>query len=89
LRNDFLLTQEEYVKFINKPIKAISPTYKSLSKYPSFNDLVTMDLKKNFKDRDLRTKGLKIITNLDPVIQNLLEDSVKETVLVLQKKKQV
>jgi len=86
LRNDFLLTQEEYVKFINKPIKAISPTYKSLSKYPSFNDLVTMDLKKNFKDRDLRTKGLKIITNLDPVIQNLLEDSVKETVLVLQKK---
>ena len=86
LRNDFLLTQEEYVKFINKPIKAISPTYKSLSKYPSFNDLVTMDLKKNFKDRDLRTKGLKIITNLDPVIQNLLEDSVKETVLELQKK---
>ena len=86
LRNDFLLTHEEYVKFINKPIKAISPTYKSLSKYPSFNDLVTLDLKKNFKDRDLRTKGLKIITNLDPVIQNLLEDSVKETVLVLQKK---
>ena len=86
LRNDFLLTQEEYVKFINKPIKAISPTYKSLSKYPSFNDLVTMDLKKNFKDRDLRTKGLKIITNLDPVIQNLLEDSIKKTVLELQKK---
>ena len=86
LRNDFLLTQEEYVKFINKPIKAISPTYKSLSKYPAFNDLVTLDLKKNFKDRDLRTKGLKIITNLDPVIQNLLEDSVKETVLELQKK---
>lgn len=86
LRNDFLLTHEEYVKFINKPIKAISPTYKSLSKYPSFNDLVTLDLKKNFKDRDLRTKGLKIITNLDPVIQNLLEDSIKKTVLELQKK---
>ena len=35
--------------------------------------------RKNFKERDLRTEGLKVITNLDPVIQDLLESNLKET----------
>ena len=53
-------------------------TYKSKSKYPYFSDLVTLDLKKNFKDQDLRSKGLQIFTSLDPLIQTLLEQSMVE-----------
>ena len=41
--------------------------------------MVTLDLRKNFKDRDLRTKGLRIFTNLDPVVQMLLENSMVKT----------
>ena len=86
MKHDSLITEGEFLDLIVKPIKVIAPSYKSLSKYPAFNDLVTLDLKKNFEDRDLRTKGLKIITNLDPVIQDYLEESIKNTKLKLNKK---
>ena len=62
LFNNSIINQEELNELIERPLKVIKPTYKSQSKYPYFNDLVTIDLKKNFKDRDLRTKGLKIFT---------------------------
>ena len=86
LFNNSIINQEELNELIERPLKVIKPTYKSQSKYPYFSDLVTMDLKKNFKDRDLRTKGLKIFTNLDPVIQSLLENSLDETKKQLEKK---
>tara|TARA_B100001013_G_scaffold202871_1_gene122914 strand:- start:378 stop:2669 length:2292 start_codon:yes stop_codon:yes gene_type:complete len=86
LFNSSIINQEELNDLIERPLKVIKPTYKSQSKYPYFSDLVTIDLKKNFKDRDLRTKGLKIITNLDPVIQSLLENSLEKTKKQLEKK---
>lgn len=86
IRDDFLISQKEFIKLKNRPINVISPTFKSLSKYPAYNDLVTLDLKKNFNDSDLRTKGLKIVTNLDPVAQDYLEESIKDTKIKLQKK---
>lgn len=78
LLNNSVLTTEEFNELKGKPIKIIRPTYKSKSKYPYFSDLVTLDLKKNFEDRDLRSKGLQIFTNLDPVVQKLLEQSMIE-----------
>ena len=78
LFNNSVLTEEEFNELISKPIRIIKPTYKSKSKYPYFSDLVTLDLKKNFKDQDLRSKGLQIFTSLDPVIQTLLEQSMIE-----------
>tara|TARA_B100001123_G_scaffold142056_1_gene165011 strand:- start:6399 stop:8690 length:2292 start_codon:yes stop_codon:yes gene_type:complete len=86
LKVNSLITEIELQALTNKPIKIIPPSYKGLSKYPAFSDLVSLDLKKNFKDSDLRTKGLKIITNLDPSIQELLEVSIKETKSELKKK---
>ena len=84
IKNDSLITEEEYLDLKGKSLKVIPPSFKSLSKYPAFNDIVTLDLRKNFDDSDLRTKGLKIITNLDPVVQDYLEESIKDTKLKLK-----
>jgi len=86
IKNDSLITEEEYLDLKGKSLKVIPPSFKSLSKYPAFNDIVTLDLRKNFDDSDLRTKGLKIITNLDPVVQDYLEESIKDTKLKLKRK---
>ena len=86
LLKDNLIGLKEFSALKKRPIKIIKPTYKSQSKYPYFSDLVTLDLKKNFEDRDLRTKGLSIHTNLDPVVQTLLENSLLETKQDLVKK---
>ena len=84
IKNDSLITEEEYLDLKGRSLKVIPPSFKSLSKYPAFNDMVTLDLRKNFDDSDLRTKGLKIITNLDPVVQDYLEESIKDTKLKLK-----
>ena len=86
IKNDSLINEEEYLDLKGKSLKVIPPSFKSLSKYPAFNDIVTLDLRKNFDDSDLRTKGLKIITNLDPVVQDYLEESIKDTKLKLKRK---
>lgn len=86
IKNDSLITEEEYLDLKGRSLKVIPPSFKSLSKYPAFNDIVTLDLRKNFDDSDLRTKGLKIITNLDPVVQDYLEESIKDTKLQLKRK---
>jgi len=86
IKNDSLITEEEYLDLKGKSLKVIPPSFKSLSKYPAFNDIVILDLRKNFDDSDLRTKGLKIITNLDPVVQDYLEESIKDTKLKLKRK---
>ena len=86
IKNDSLITEEEYLDLKVKPLKVIPPSFKSLSKYPAFNDIVILDLRKNFDDSDLRTKGLKIITNLDPVVQDYLEESIKDTKLKLKRR---
>ena len=86
IKNNSLITEEEYLDLKGKSLKVIPPSFKSLSKYPAFNDIVILDLRKNFDDSDLRTKGLKIITNLDPVVQDYLEESIKDTKLKLKRR---
>ena len=86
IKNDSLITEEEYLDLKGRSLKVIPPSFKGLSKYPAFNDIVTLDLRKNFDDSDLRTKGLKIITNLDPVVQDYLEESIKDTKLKLKRR---
>ena len=86
IKNDSLITEEEYLDLKGKSLKVIPPSFKSLSKYPAFNDIVILDLRKNLDDSDLRTKGLKIITNLDPVVQDYLEESIKDTKLKLKRR---
>ena len=86
VKNDSLISEEEYLELKDRSLKIIPPTFKSLSKYPAFNDIVTLDLRKNFDDSDLRTKGLRIITNLDPVVQDYLEESIRNTKAKLEKR---
>ncbi len=47
------------------------------SMYPAFMDLVIRQLKRDYKEADLRSEGLRIFTTLDPTAQNIAEQSLK------------
>ena len=79
LAKDLIISSSSAEDLKNRPIALIKPRFRGETRYPSFHDLVRIELKNNFKERDLRTKGLKIYTNLDPVLQRVLEDSLKIT----------
>ena len=69
-----------------RPLRVVSPNFRSETRYPAFHDLVRLELRENYEDSELRTQGLKIQTNLDPVFQESLESSIKKTKIELIKK---
>ena len=73
-------------EYKSRPLNVVSPNFRSETKYPAFHDLVRLELKENYEDSELRTQGLKIQTNLDPVLQDSLENSIKKTKAQLVKK---
>ena len=70
----------------DKQLGLSAPNYRTETKYPAFHDLVRLELQKNFDEEELRTKGLAIETNIDPVLQESLENSIRETKKQLIKK---
>ena len=70
----------------NKELGVSLPNYRTETRYPAFHDIVRLELQKNFKEKELRTKGLAVETNLDPVLQDSLENNLQKTKLQLIKK---
>ena len=70
----------------SKELGIAPPNYRTETKHPAFHDIVRLELQKNFDERELRTQGLAIETNLDPVLQESLERSLSETKKQLIKK---
>ena len=86
LEQKSIISSSENLEMKEKPLGLVSPKFRSETKYPAFHDLVRIELNENFKDSDLRTQGLRIFTNLDPIIQESLAKSFKKTKIELIKK---
>jgi penicillin-binding protein 1B len=59
------------------------------SRYPAFLDLARRQLRKEYRDKDLTSAGLKIFTTLDIRVQRALESTVTGTVQRLEKRRGV
>lgn len=53
--------------------------------YPAFLELVRRQLKTDYKDEDLLSEGLQVFTTIDPQVQWLAEQALKEGVKTLEK----
>ena len=60
-----------------RDLNVSKPNYRTETKYPAFHDIVRLELQKNFDERELRTRGLAVETNIDPVLQESLENNIK------------
>jgi len=57
----------------------------SRSAYPAFLDLVRRQLKRDYREEDLRSEGLQIFTTLDPIRQKQAETAIQEQLNSLEK----
>ena len=80
------INDSDYEDLKSKQLSLSAPNYRTETKYPAFHDLVRIELQKNFDESELRTKGLAIETNIDPVLQESLENSIRKTREQLVKK---
>ncbi len=55
------------------------------SRYPAFMDLVIRQLKRDYRESDLRSEGLRIFTSLDPFTQNIAETALTQKLSRLEK----
>ena len=79
LKRNFNISDAEYENLTIQQLGISAPNYRTETKYPAFHDLVRLELQENFNERDLRTNGLAIETNLDPILQDALEVAIVKT----------
>lgn len=71
------------------PLGVVSFEQVSTNDFPAYIDMVKEQLRKVYDEQDLTSEGLRIFTNLDPVIQRKAQQSVTSTLKTLGKDNQL
>ncbi len=79
------ITQAQFVTATSAPLDVIAKPPSGASPYPAFLDLVHRQLLSDYREEDLRSDGLQIITTLDPEIQNAAEHALTSRLAQLEK----
>lgn len=67
-------------------LSVASVTHRSANRYPGFIDLVKRQLRQEYKEEDLTSEGLRIVTTLDVATQETLEKTVAGKLAKLEKR---
>ncbi len=67
------------------PLGIVSREQVKTNAFPAYIDLVKKQLRQDYDDSDLTSEGLRIFTNLDPIIQRQAQSSLSRTVDILDK----
>ncbi len=72
-----------------KPLGVTAATPGSISRYPAFLDLVRRQLRRDYRDEDLMSEGLRIFTTFDPIIQARAEQDFRKSVDWLERQHRI
>jgi penicillin-binding protein 1B len=61
-----------------RPLGIVDGGARPSGEYPAFIQLVRRQLRRDYREQDLRSEGLRIFTTLDPLTQASVEDAVAE-----------
>ncbi len=84
-----LINKRRYRIEKKRSLQLIPKPRATASQFPAYLDLVKRQLKRDYRDEDLRSEGLQIFTNFDPVIQRQAELSLKRTIARLEKQRKL
>lgn len=84
-----LITATEAESAKQQPLDVTPSIPRANSRYPAFLDLVRQQLRKNYREEDLTSEGLRVFTTLDPQSQAKAEKALVETLPKLEKKAQL
>ncbi len=80
-----LITKQEYDHAVSAPLIQSGPVLSGYNRFPAFLDLVRRQLRHDYKEEDLTTNGLKILTTLDPQVQWQVERQLDDGIAALEK----
>jgi len=79
------ITEAQLVAARAAPLGVIDRPDRGTSPYPAFLDLVFRQLRRDYREEDLRSEGLQVITTLDPRVQEASEKALAENLARLEK----
>ena len=82
-----ILSDSTYKLALAEPLGGDSEQKNGFNRFPAYLDLVRFQLQDEYQREDLQTKGLQILTNLDPQVQWQVEKNLEETVSELEKQR--
>ena len=85
MQEEGYLTPQQVAAAKQEPLAVAAVTHRSANRYPDFIDLVKRQLKQEYKEEDLTSEGLRIVTTLDTRIQDTLEKAITEKLQKLEK----
>jgi len=93
-RRDRIITQFEELGLVDAktaaaarkaPLGVSAERKTAVVRYPAFFDLVRRQLRRDYRDEDLRSEGLRIFTTLDPLVQARAEKVIGTQLKSLEK----
>lgn len=81
------ISPEQAEQLKNRPLTVTWNVPSGITPYPAFLQLVRRQLRRDYKDEDLRSEGLSIFTTLDPIIQQHAENSLAGELAAIEKRK--
>jgi len=84
-----IISKSRYQKEKRRSLQLIPKPRASATQYPAYLDLVRRQLRRDYRDEDLRSEGLQIFTSFDPHIQWQAESSLQKTIKRLEKQRKL
>jgi len=69
------------------PLGVVERPPRGTSPYPAFMGLVHRQLRRDYRDEDLRSEGLHIFTTLDPGVQRVAEEALRQRLAHLENRR--
>lgn len=79
------ITQEQYEEAKTHELDVVETPTIAKRNFPDFFDVVRRDLKQYYKDKDLMSAGLRVISTIDPIAQTSAEKAMKAELANLKK----
>lgn len=79
------ITQEAFVAAKALPLGIVARPPAGTSPYPAFLDLVYRQLRRDYREEDLKSEGLRIFTTLDPEVQMAAEQALARRLAAIEK----
>jgi penicillin-binding protein 1B len=80
-----MLTPAQLTAARSAPLDVIEKPTMGTTPYPAFLDLVRRQLRRDYREDDLRSEGLHIFTTLDPVVQTSAEQALAKRLAQIER----
>ncbi len=82
-----VISEAERMRARARPLGVSASARSGITTFPAFLDLVRRDLRRDYREADLTSEGLRIFTTLDPRVQRVVEAKVVQHIEKLERQR--